>query len=123
MAKPLFRVIIAGGRYFNNYAMLCLYCDKMLSEKAKTHEIEIVSGCCEGADLLGIRYAQERGYNCLRMPADWMNEGKAAGPKRNKRMAEQSQALIAFWNGESRGTANMIQTARDMGLLVRVKHY
>lgn len=123
MGKPLFRVIIAGGRYFNQYAMLCRYCDKVLSNKAQTHEIEIVSGCCEGADLLGIRYAQERGYKCLRMPADWMNEGKAAGPKRNKRMAEASNALIAFWNGESRGTANMIETAKELGLLVRVKRY
>jgi len=123
MEKPLFRVIIAGGRYFNSYAMLCNYCDKILSNKAITHNIEIVSGCCEGADLLGIRYAQERGYSCLRMPADWMNEGKAAGPKRNRRMAEVSNALIAFWNGESRGTKNMIDTAKELGLLVRVKRY
>lgn len=123
MEKPLFRVIIAGGRYFNQYAMLCRYCDKMLESKARTHKIEIVSGCCEGADLLGIRYARERGYNCLRMPADWKNEGKTAGPRRNRRMAEVSNALIAFWNGESRGTANMIETAKELGLLVRVKRY
>lgn len=123
MEKPIFRVIIAGGRYFNQYGMLCRYCDKMLADKANTHQIEIVSGCCEGADLLGIRYARERGYNCLRMPADWMNEGKAAGPRRNRRMAEISNALIAFWNGESRGTANMIETAKELGLLVRVKRY
>ena len=123
MSKPLFRVIIAGGRYFNNYSMLCRYCDKMLSAKATTHQIQIVSGCCEGADLLGIRYARERGYSCLRMPADWMNEGKAAGPKRNRKMAECSNALIAFWNGESKGTKNMIETAKELGLLVRVKMY
>ena len=123
MDKPIFRVIIAGGRYFNDYGMLYHYCDKILSEKKKTHEIIIVSGHAPGADLIGEQYARDRKYGCSIYPAMWSKYGKAAGPMRNRQMAEQSQALIAFWNGTSKGTKNMIETARELGLLVRVKRY
>lgn len=123
MNKPKFRVIIAGGRYFNNYKMLCDYCDKMLSEKAKTHEIIIISGHCHGADVLGEEYARSRRYGCSIYPAKWSELGLGAGILRNRQMAENADALIAFHNGVSRGTKNMIETARELGLLVRVKKY
>ena len=121
--KEYFRVIIAGGRHFNDYNTLAAYCDKILSNKAKTHDIEIVSGHCYGTDLLGERYAAERRYSLSIYEAQWSQYGAAAGPKRNKQMAENADALIAFWNGESRGTKNMIETAEKMGLMIRVKKY
>lgn len=34
-----------------------------------------------------------------------------------------TDALAAFWNGESRGTKNMIELAKRYGLKVRVKRY
>ena len=123
MDKPLFRVIIAGGRYFNQTALLYQYCDKVLSEKRKTHRIEIVSGHCHGADVLGEEYARSRRFGCAIFPAQWSERGNIAGIERNRQMAEYADALIAFWNGTSRGTKNMIETARELGLLVRVKMY
>ena len=35
-------------------------------------------------------------------------------------MAIAADALIAFWNGKSRGTQNMIQLAKQKGLKVKV---
>ena len=55
-----------------------------------------------------------------RYPADWENNGRAAGPIRNRQMAEIANALIAFPLGESRGTRNMIKLAQEKGLLVRI---
>lgn len=49
-------------------------------------------------------------------------DGKKAGIFRNIAMAEYAHALIAFWDGESKGTAHMIQAARERGLVVRVVH-
>ena len=46
-------------------------------------------------------------------PADWEHFGKAAGPKRNMQMAKIADAVIAFWDGESRGTQSMIECAKD----------
>ncbi len=99
-----FKVIVAGGREF----------------KQRTHSIVIVSGTARGADTLGERYAQERGYSIEQYPADWEHAGKAAGFIRNAQMASVADALIAFWDGQSRGTAHMIELARKHELQVRV---
>ena len=123
LPKEKFLVIIAGGRYFSNYELLRAFVDVKLSRIAKEKQIEIVSGGATGADALGERYAKEKGYLLRRFPADWKQYGRAAGVRRNKEMAQNADALIAFWNGESRGTKNMIEEARAAGLLVAVKRY
>jgi hypothetical protein len=53
------KIIIAGGRTFNDYELLCENCDKAFSLQS---EIEIVSGMANGADKLGEKYAKEKGY-------------------------------------------------------------
>ena len=67
--------------------------------------------------------AQERGLSCEQYPANWKTHGKAAGPIRNEQMANVANALIAFWDGQSRGTANMISLAKSKGLKIAVVRY
>ena len=107
----MIRVIIAGTRTFSDYDLLCERVDDLLA-KCKDKEIEIVSGGAKGADALGERYAEEHGLPCKVFPADWDKYGKAAGPIRNKQMAEYADACIVFWDGKSRGTNNMITEVR-----------
>lgn len=115
--KMPFRIIIAGSRDFNNYELLKNKLDSLLANK---NDIEIVSGTCNGADLLGERYGLENNYPINRFPADWDKFGKRAGPLRNEQMADNTDALVAFWDGKSRGTNDMIENAKKRGLLVRV---
>lgn len=115
-----FRVIIAGSRSFKDYAVLQTACDNLLAKKKQTHHIVVVSGTAKGADTLGEQYASERGYTVERFPADWQRYGKAAGPVRNRRMADNADALIAFWDGHSTGTKDMIMKAKKKGLATRV---
>lgn len=122
-ALPPFKLIIAGGRDFRDYNLLCDKCDRLLAHKRNTHNIVIVSGTARGADQLGERYAVEKGYPILRYPANWDRDGNAAGPIRNKHMAESADALVAFWNGKSRGTANMIALARKRNIQIRIVNY
>ncbi|MBR4407306.1 MAG: DUF2493 domain-containing protein [Clostridia bacterium] len=117
----MFRVIIAGCRDYTDYKTLKEFADLMLSNTKE--EIQIVSGGASGADALGERYAQEKGYSLIRFPADWNKYGRSAGPKRNKQMAQYADALIAFWDGKSKGTQNMIDEARAVGIRVRIKQY
>ena len=117
--KPEFRVIIAGTRDFSDYQLLRDKCDAILSAKRQDSNIIIVSGTARGADRLGERYARERGFQLRRFPADWLNDEKKAGPIRNAKMADNADALIAFWDGQSRGTKNMIETAKMKGLEIR----
>ena len=46
-----------------------------------------------------------------------------AGPLRNEKMARVADALIAFWDGKSRGTKNMIDLANMKGISVRIVRY
>ena len=120
----MFRVIIAGTRTFQDYDLLEKHTTFMLSRKVSAYEtIEIVSGGASGADALGERYAREHGYKLTIFPADWGRYGRRAGPMRNRQMVEYADALIAFHDGTSRGTANIIAEARAVGLPVSVKRY
>ena len=118
-----FRVIIAGTRNFSNYELLKEKCDNILSSKRQNSNIVILSGTAKGADRLGERYARERGFLLRRFPADWDKDGNKAGPIRNAKMADNADALIAFWDGTSRGTAHMIMTAKEKGLATRIINY
>ena len=117
----MFRLIIAGGRDFNNYHALCKKVDFLL--KNVYDDVQIVCGKARGADQLGERYAKEKGYKIRYFPADWDGDGKGAGFIRNVRMAENADALVAFWDGKSKGTEHMIKTAREKKLHVRVIRY
>jgi hypothetical protein len=82
----------------------------------------VVSGGAKGVDALGERYAVEMNLPLHIYEADWEQHGRAAGPIRNRKMAENADALIAIWDGKSKGTKNMIETAEKKGLLVYVKN-
>lgn len=114
------KIIIAGGRDFNDYYTLCRVCDHMLSEQS---EIEIISGTANGADKLGEQYANDRGYRLKQFPAKWSLYGKSAGYLRNEQMAEYGEALIVFWDGQSKGTGHMIDLARKYELKIKIHNY
>jgi len=117
LGKEKLRVIVAGSRDFNNYELLYNKCENILYN---IKSVEIVSGGAKGADSLGEKYAKEKGYKIKQFNADWNSLGKSAGYIRNKEMAEYADALIAFWDGESKGTKHMINLANKNKLKVRV---
>ena len=79
----------------------------------------VVSGTAKGADTFGEVWAAANGVLVRRMPADW-SQGRGAGPARNVEMAKVAEALVAVWDGQSRGTRHMINTAVKQGLRVHV---
>ena len=115
-----FKVIIAGGRDYDDYETLSRICFGVLEAK---EEVEIVSGGCSGADKLGERWGYENDHAIKVFPADWERHGKKAGPIRNWDMAQYADGLIAFWDGKSKGTKSMIAVAEKFELKVRVYKY
>ena len=78
---------------------------------------EVVSGGAEGVDCSAKKLCfntyndtmfDRHFFNKYKeFPADWEAHGKAAGPIRNRQMAEYADALLLIWDGESRGSASM----------------
>lgn len=110
------RVIIAGGRDITDFWLL----QDAVEESGFDIET-VVSGGAKGVDAMGEIFAEEMNLKLNIYEADWERHGRAAGPIRNRKMAENADALIAIWDGKSRGTKNMIETATKLGLLVYVK--
>lgn len=115
------KICIAGGRDFDNYDVLAKVVDQVIAEIPT--QISIVSGMAKGADSLGERYARERGLDVLLFPADWKKHARAAGPIRNALMADEADMLVAFWDGVSRGTKNMIGQMQKRGKPYKVFDY
>lgn len=116
----MYRVIVAGSRSVCDEQFNFSKLDKLLSNKMGKEDIQIVSGAARGVDQTGEKYAASRGLDCIRFPADWEKYGKRAGYLRNEQMAENADALVAFWDGQSRGTKHMIEIAKTRGLPVRI---
>lgn len=110
------KTIIAGSRQISDYAMV----EDAISQCAWRPTV-VISGAARGVDTLGERWAEDNGVPVERFPADWGKHGKSAGYKRNLEMVDHAEALIAIWDGESRGTKHMIDIARRAGLKVHVE--
>ena len=114
-------ICVGGCRNFYRYDVLEAYLDKVLQNLKNQGDICIISGAAPGVDSLAIRYASERGFRCLQYPAAWDKYGKAAGPRRNAEMVAKSSHIVAFWDGSSRGTYNLIQNAKRAKKPLKVK--
>lgn len=102
------RYIIAGMRDFTDYEYFRAYM-KLLSPFLEI--TEVVSGHAKGVDSMAEYWAQSNKIPLKIFPAEWDRLGKRAGHERNHKMAQYAGGLIAFWNGYSRGTKDMIKQA------------
>jgi hypothetical protein len=82
---------------------------------------QIIHGGATGADRIAGSVARSLGFAVTEMQADWDKWGRIAGYKRNCEMlALEPEVVIAFWDGQSRGTKHTIREAkvRDIPVLV-----
>ncbi|KKN03463.1 hypothetical protein LCGC14_1107490 [marine sediment metagenome] len=100
------RLAIVGGRDFNDYSLVRVWCDTF------RHHLHIISGGAKGADSLAKKYAMERFLPYTEFPAEWDKYGKSAGFLRNQTIVNNCDMVLAFWDGQSRGTADTINKAK-----------
>lgn len=121
----MMRIVIAGSRGFEDYALLEQTLDRILAEQ--TEPVELISGHAKGADLLAQRFAKEKDLPIHIIKPDWKTYERAAGPIRNRQMLdyakEESPLVIAFWDGQSKGTRNTIETARSLGIPAEIVRF
>ena len=113
------KLIVAGSRTFTNYQLLC----QVLAPDR--HRItQVITGGARGTDQLGYRWAWKHAVKHQLFRADWERFGKSAGVRRNHQMAQAGDMLLAFWDGQSPGTAHMVQCMRQLGkpvVVIRVE--
>lgn len=105
------RLIIAGSRDFE------VTIDQ-IGEIVRTLGLkvdEVVSGMARGPDTKGMLWAKTWGIEVKQFPADWNGQGRRAGILRNYEMGDYGTHLLAFWDGESAGTAHMIAYMKKLG--------
>ncbi len=118
------RVIVAGGRDFNDYEYMRSKLNELIIENITFGvHVKIISGMANGADTLAVRYADEMEFTKILFPANWKRFPRIAGFLRNEDMLSIATHLVAFWDGESHGTKHMIEIARRNGIPVWVFDY
>jgi hypothetical protein len=104
------KIIVAGSRSIESLGVVT-----RAIEESGFKITEIVSGHAKGVDRLGEQYALMRGIPTKIFPANWDKHGKAAGPMRNREMADYADAAIVVWDGVSVGTKHMIYEMNKRG--------
>jgi hypothetical protein len=118
-----FKLIIAGGRDFNDAKLLEEVMGDVLNELPSDASVSIVSGMAIGADTLGLAYANKYGVKTYRFYPRWKEYGKRAEFLRNQEMCNIAHGLLAFHDGISKDTKHMITIARNKGIYVKVVPY
>jgi hypothetical protein len=123
MTKPI-RIIVAGSRDFTDYSLLKKKLNHLTSKLDKKRLILVSGANKRGGDKLGEQWAWENGITVERHHPDYGRwPGKVAPIKRNEEMSlikPKPICCVAFWDGSSPGTADMIEQARKQGIRVKI---
>lgn len=111
---------VVGSRSFNDYEYLHSKLHEVIdspefqshsSYNSRVYPSMIISGGAKGADKLAERFAYEHQISVRVYHPDWDKHGRSAGFKRNKEIVDDSDVIVAFWDGESKGTKHSIDLA------------
>ena len=110
------RVLVCGGREFDDWGLVCSTLDKILFSGERI--VTIIEGGAKGADFLGRVWAKFRNCPYKEYPANWKKYGKRAGPIRNAQMLEEGKPdLVVVFPGGA-GTRDMMDKATNAGVEV-----
>ena len=102
---------IVGSRDFKDRDLLEFILKKIIHDE----KVIIVSGGARGADKLAEEFADKYNIPKIIHKPDWLKYGKRAGYIRNKLIVRDSNIIIAFWDGKSKGTKYTIKLTKEAG--------
>lgn len=111
---------VIGSRTFSDMALLSEHMSKVCQAFGVS---SIVSGGAKGADSLAVEHAQMLGLRVQIFKPDWAQFGRGAGPIRNRLIVDVADVVLAFWDGESKGTKHAVGYAQQKGkhtIVVRI---
>ncbi|MFA7188514.1 MAG: DUF2493 domain-containing protein [Sphaerochaetaceae bacterium] len=101
-------LLIAGGRDFNDHALMVQALQELQEKGIIDDSVELICGMAKGADMLGYSIFSQLGLPTHKFIPDWNGLGKRAGFVRNEEMGKACCLALIFWDGKSRGTKHMI---------------
>lgn len=118
--ESTYNIAVSGSRYYNDFVKIY---NTIREEVSKTDlKPVLIHGGCRGADTLA--------ENCFReivddpevivYKANWGKYGRKAGPRRNAKIVENADVLLAFPLPQSKGTYNTIHLARNANVPVHI---
>jgi predicted Rossmann fold nucleotide-binding protein DprA/Smf involved in DNA uptake len=108
------RLAVVGSRTIVDFALVVA----AIEESGFTDISLIVSGGAKGVDSLAEQYAKAKGIECRIFKPDWDKYGKRAGFVRNALIVNEADALVAVWDGKSKGTMHSVALANERGIPV-----
>ena len=81
---------------------------------------EIVSGGAKGIDKCAEEYARSKGLAIKIFLPNYERYGKGAPLKRNIEIIEYADAVIALWDGRSRGTKYVIDQCKKINKPINI---
>ena len=101
------RLLVCGSRSWQDRGLIYVWLTHLQPRL-------VIHGAARGADTLAGEVAKALNIPVRVFPADWLKWGRRAGPLRNQQMLDAGlpDKVIAFWDGESRGTLDMIKRAK-----------
>jgi predicted Rossmann fold nucleotide-binding protein DprA/Smf involved in DNA uptake len=129
------KIAIVGSRDFDDYSLL-----KSILKAYLEQAIVIISGGAKGADQLAEQWSKEfLNESPMIIRPDWKDISRQdaivkqdekgnsydarAGLRRNELIAQRADLVIAFWDGQSKGTKQIISYARQIGKEVQIVKY
>lgn len=97
------KVLVCGSRNIDSFSLV----QKAIVESG-FEVTEIISGGAKGVDALAEQYARTYEIPTQIFKPDWKKFGKKAGILRNAEMVKIADAVIAIWDGQSKGTKSSI---------------
>lgn len=110
-SAEMFRIAVIGSRTFANTKLLSKVMDEYLGRVTT-----VVSGGADGGDKLGARWARKNGVPTRIFEPDHKRY-KHAYHHRNRLIVENSDLVVAFWDGRSTGTKYTIFRILRMGAI------
>jgi predicted Rossmann fold nucleotide-binding protein DprA/Smf involved in DNA uptake len=107
------KVTVIGSRTFKDYDLLVAH----LRQCAITL---VITGGAKGADALALDYATDAGIPSRVFIPDWKKYQRGAGHVRNRQMVDACDAVLAFWDGQSKGTHHTMRYAASKGKPVQM---
>ena len=93
---------------------------KNLSEYLPEDTTEIISGGAKGVDHAARSFALTHEIKLTEYYPDYSRYGRGAPLRRNIRIIEEAELVLAFWDSASRGTKFVIDQCQKRGIPIRI---